>query len=254
MDKDSNDKLWDELENCLFDIDDDLTIVNNSYEKEIENLDRKLGQIPNTNRNNTEKYYKQIYSLCEREPDNKTNYNNTNFCVCCKNQLVIPDTEINNFVNAHINTTKKKYIKYLLTVFRLCPKMLPFSFIMSNKFLREYIYNYLKLPDNFKNNLNKRTVLDINSDYLVYNTYMTKTNRKITPFVYEIYFHQPNLNYDDYSKCSICCNYICPMHLYLSNSIYSHCNLCGGRWLICGWCKPSFNEYYACKFIHKNKS
>jgi hypothetical protein len=258
MDKNSDDKIWEDLEAFIFQTtdEDDLVVVDET------NNNKKPDDsviIPNNNNDllssviidfNPEIYYEMVYSYNEL-PDNNIDYSNESFCWCCKNQLVIPCTEIDNFVITYSNVNKKKFNKYLLLIFRLCPKLLPFNFIMTNKILRENVYSYLNLYDNFKYNINERTDADISTDYTIYSTYITQINRNISPFVYEIYFYQPSLKYEDYIKCSICHRYQCPMHMYLSNCTFSKCTFCDKKWQVCGWCKPIYNEYYACMFIHK---
>ena len=266
MDKNPDDKIWKDLETLILNMSDEDNLIKKSDEdnlikKSDMDINLTLECGANLNDDNSyyntsvktdpEIYYQEIYTIYDNEPDNNTDYTNSNFCIYCKNKMVIPYNEINNFAKIHINVHKKRYVKYLIAVFKLRANLLPYNFVMTNKILRELVYSYLNLPDKFANNINERTESDIKIDYSIYTTYLLKNNRETTTFVYEIYFHQPDLKYEDYLKCSMCKMYLCPMHLYLSNSTFSQCNFCDKKWLVCGWCKPFFNEYYACKYIHK---
>jgi hypothetical protein len=169
------------------------------------------------------------------DTESETEYNK--LCYYCNKELVIPPNEIDNFINKHMY--KKKKSLYVILVFRLCPSLLPWYFVMNNPTLRKIIFDFLNIKDD---NIN---------DYLLYQYYISVINKNITSFVYNIYFNQLKLNYEDHIKCSLCNNYICPMHIYLSNIRYFKCKYCHKKWILCGWCKPLFNEYYACEYIHK---
>ena len=227
-----NDENYIDLDPCIFEMHDDIINISES---------------------NSEAFYKNLYFRNNQQDCNTNDYKNTSFCFYCKTNLVIPSTEINNFINLYIYSNKKKHIKYLLLVFRLCPNLLPFNFVMTNKILRNTIFNLLNITDNFKNNLNDRSYLDIINDYSVYNRYIKHINNLINlqPYVYEIYFNQPDLKFSDYIKCSTCNNYICPMHVFLLYYFCSSCSFCEKKWFVCGYCRPIFNEEYACKYIHK---
>ena len=163
--------------------------------------------------------------------------NHDKLCYYCNKELVIPPNEVDNFINKHMN--KKKKSLYVILVFRLCPTLLPCYFVMNNPTLKKIIIDYFNINDN-------------NIDYyLLYQNYNYVINKNITSFMYNIYFNQPELKYDDHIKCSLCNNYMCPMHIYLSNTSYFKCKYCCKKWILCGWCKPLFDEYYACEYIHK---
>lgn len=230
-----HDENWIDLDPRIFEMYDEM--VNDTYIEE----NPELYYENMYNRNNNQDILSQLTS---------TNYTNTSFCFYCRSNLVIPNTEINNFIDLYIYSNKKKHIKYLLLVFRLCPNLLPFKFVMTNKILRSTIYDFLNIDDKFKNNPDERTDLDIINDYSVYNTYI-KNIKDIPQYIYEIYFNQPNLKFSDYIMCTICNNYICPMHIFLLDYICSSCNFCEKKWFVCGYCRPNFNEQYACKYIHK---
>jgi hypothetical protein len=184
---------------------------------------------------------KEFYEKPEEEENLKsTNYNNEHFCYYCKNYMVMPDYEIINFLKFHLSL--KKYSKYLILVFRLCPFIFNYINVMENKYLRKFIFNYLNISDCYSNAIN----LDI------FNKYNEKYGCYLKTHVYENLFHQPNLTFFDYIKCDSCKKYLCPMHRYLSNCYYKKCQICNNKlWTICGWCKSSFNEEIACKYIHK---
>lgn len=226
-------------ENNLFNLDDDeddediyLDLTNN-FNKEIDL--------------NFEKITIDFY---QREEDSEIkksiNYENENFCFYCKNYLVLPDYEIKNFLNFHL--VQKKYSKYLILVFRLCPNIFSYINVMENKYLRKYIYNYLDIQDIVIDDKDIKFSNDIN----IYNHYQLKNNHQTKEYIYENLFHQPNLKYTDYVKCDSCKHYLCPMHTYLSKFYFNKCDSCNNKtWTICGWCKYSFNEGLACEYIHK---
>ena len=173
-----------------------------------------------------------------------TNYNNQQFCYYCRNYLVLPDYEIINFLNFHLSL--KKYSKYLILVFRLCPGIFMGYNILDNIQLRKFVFNCLNLNE---------TDIDYNNYFIqfsIYNKYKNAFDFNSKHFIYENLFHQANLTFGDYIKCDSCKNYLCPMHIYLSNCHFKHCTKCHDKkWTICGWCKSSFNEELACKYIHK---
>jgi hypothetical protein len=190
-----------------------------------------------------ENFYKNFYEKTELEESAKSsNYENECFCHYCKNYLVLPQFEILNFLNSHFTLNKNS--KYLILVFRLCPDIFSDCDILTNKYLKRYIMNYLNLSniiadstENFKN--------------IVINQYLSKISNSFNSHIYEILFHQSNLKYIDYVKCDSCKNYMCPKHTYLSNCYFAKCKYCNTKtWTICGWCKPGFNEEIACKYLH----
>jgi hypothetical protein len=190
--------------------------------------------------------YKSFYERPEQEEIYKSsNFNNQFFCHYCKNYLVLAEAEIALFLNLHI-TLNKNY-KYLILVFRLCPNIFLNYDIMMNKYLRRYIFNYLNLSDEtFYNNADKYFY-----NIIILNQYFSIINKSTNSHIFENLFHQPNLKYEDYLKCDSCKNYMCPKHMYLSNCYFAKCKICkSNNWTICGWCKPNFNEEYACEYIH----
>lgn len=286
MDKNSDDNMWEELEKLMkkSELDDDFdmlnynpnfnsnitinsdintTNTNNFTETELNNME--IIPLPSCNISigdemfwevNSEKSYELLYDSYKNDYykniiNNSNNYSNTHFCHCCRNQLVLSYNDINNFINSHAYSKSKKCIKYLLMVFRLCPHFFPIDIVMNSIVLRNRVYSHLQLPDKFKNNPSERSQQDIVADTSIYETYYSKIHKELNPFVYEIYFHQPNLTFSDYIQCSVCKSYMCPMHFYLSNSNCSKCKFCDKNWVVCGWCKNIFTEEYACKFIHK---
>lgn len=261
MNEDLDNKIWDEIEFQIININDNDIIIPPKYNSErISNNDRNDLIIlepdeydTNPSYSDEERMYKQMYESSSLESaDRNTNYSNLSFCNFCRNQVVIPFSETDNFINAHRNINSIKYKKYLLPVFRLCPFLFDLDFVMSNKLLRGIVYNHLGIIDNFKNNPLERMEHDVINDYAVYNNYLSRIRHDKTHFVFEIYFHQPELQFSDYVKCNICKSYLCPLHFYISNSHCVGCKYCDKKWLICSNCKPVFNEFYACKYIHKN--
>jgi hypothetical protein len=200
--------------------------------------------IPFTPPTVEENFYKNFYEKLELDEVAKSsNYDNECFCHYCKNYLVLPQFEILNFLDSHFTLNKNS--KYLILVFRLCPEIFSDCDILTNKYLKKYIMNYLNLynliydsTENFKN--------------IVINQYFSKISNSFNSHIYEILFHQSNLKYIDYVKCDSCKNYMCPKHTYLSNCYFAKCKCCNTKsWTICGWCKPGFNEEIACKYLHQ---
>lgn len=201
--------------------------------------------------------YKTIYQTNnDNDLDkNKDYYSNHLFCKFCSEYKVLPENEISNFIDYHINVLnnnksiifKKKILKYLTLVFRVCPNLFQFDNIIYCDYLRKLFFNLI--------GTNEKDYISLNDMYLnneLYYKYIAITKKKMTPFVYEIYFYQPDLKYESYTKCTICKGYMCPIHFYLSNSYCSKCTYCEQYWTVCGWCKDFFNEEYACKYIHQN--
>ena len=191
-----------------------------------------------------------LINFYEREEDieikNSINYDNGHFCFYCKNYMVLPEYEIINFSNFHLK--QKKYSKYLMLVFRLCPNIFSYECVMENKYLRNYIHKYLNLEEVEFTDPNEKMLKEL----VIYSQYEIKTKKCDSSHIYENLFHQPNLKYIDYLKCDSCKNYVCPMHIYLSKFNFRDCNICKTKkWSICGWCKYDFNQELACKYIHQ---
>jgi hypothetical protein len=193
-----------------------------------------------------EEIYKNMYE-CEESYDIRgtTNYNNMHFCYYCKQNLVIPAGEITKFLNYHVYS--KKYSKYLLIVFRLFPSIFIGYNILENKFLKKFILDYLSFKEHCKFEIEFAEFASLK----LINEYELQTRNNLNSHIFENIFYQENLKYTDYIKCDSCKNYLCPMHIYLGNCIYKCCDICNKKWTICGWCKPDFNEEYACKYIHQ---
>ena len=224
--------------------DDYEDIINNNDENNYySNNDDFIFYDDNKNNSNEtiiDAKYRELYSniYFEVRLNVFSSHKNMNFCFFCKNYMVVPNYEIFNFLTKHLSLNK--YSKYLIIVFRLQPDLFTGIDIMKNKYLRKYILNYLNIQE--KNVLN-----DV--DYLM--LYKNKLKNCTIEYIYENLFHQPNLTYIDYIKCDSCKNYLCPMHIYLSNSLYKSCDICNvQKWTICGWCKNDFDEKYACKYMH----
>lgn len=165
-------------------------------------------------------------------------------CDCCQKYLIIPNDRVNNFLIYHLNLKKKS--KYLILIFRLCPYLFSYDIMILNKYLREIFFNWIGYTRS--SNLELSMYLENKEMQNIYLNYQTK---ELTSFVYELYFHQQNIEYIDHVKCSICNFHLCPLHLYLANCDYSKCTYCEKKWIICGWCKPIFQESAACKFVHQ---
>ena len=191
-----------------------------------------------------ETFYKSFYEKTELEEFAKSsNYDNECFCHYCKNYLVLPQFEILNFLNSHFTLNKNS--KYLILVFRLCPDIFLDYDILTNKYLKRYILNFLNITNVIYDSIE-------NFKDIVINQYFSKVSNSVNSHIYEILFHQSNLKYIDYVKCDSCKNYMCPKHIHLSNCYFAKCKCCNIKsWTICGWCKPEFNEKIACKYLHQ---
>jgi hypothetical protein len=199
-----------------------------------------------------ENFYKIFYETEEpAEIKKSSNYNNECFCHYCKNNLILPNYEIINFLDSHLLLGKNP--KYLLLVFRLSPNIFSNYNVMDNKHLRKYIINYLNIVEEQKPKSDSPELSKFNNlrDMIILNQYLLKIKPSFNSHIYEVLFHQPNLKYTDYVKCDSCKNYQCPKHAYLSNNYYAKCRICKEKsWTICGWCKPGFIEEIACKYLH----
>lgn len=193
---------------------------------------------------------KELFKLfIEQDKHSETeflsDYSNENFCFFCKKYEVLPASEIVNFLESHYINNKNN--KYLLLVFRLRPDIFVNFDIMNNNYLKKYIISYLSLKNYDYNTQN------LNLDSAIKSQYYYAISNATNTHVYENQFHQPKLKYTDYVKCDYCKSYMCPKHVYLSNCYFNLCNICKEKpWSICGWCKPNFNEYMACKYLHKS--
>jgi len=201
-----------------------------------------------------EKLYKIYYEREEDLLNNSLNYSNELFCCYCRNHEVLPEHEILNFLNEHIFQNPNINKQYLILVFRLKPELFYNLSILNNKHLKKYILSYLNID--IKDLNNEINLLNENEQKIKYteilNLYYKKIENCVNMYLFKILFHQSNLKYNDYVKCDSCKNYLCPKHRYLSNIYYAKCKCCMHKnWIICGWCKPGFNEFYACKFLHK---
>jgi hypothetical protein len=193
--------------------------------------------------NETKKTYNHYYNLYF---DDKTyinnkihNYNNLEFCHYCNTHQVIPIGELPNFMYMHlINNKNPRYLKIL---YRIHPEYFLGIDITKNKHLKSIIQN------EFGSIASSEEVNSPNFNKYI-NNYSFSFDRT---FRFEINFHQENLTFCDYIKCNLCHGYLCPMHIYLTNFHNAKCNICGIKsWNVCGWCKPMFNEYWACKILH----
>jgi len=198
-----------------------------------------------------EEMCKQFYERDEDLVNKKcVDYSNECFCHYCRNYEVLPDVEVHNFLNKYLILNTNINVKYLILVFRLRPDIFSNYDIMMNKYLKKYILSYLNIKDENSNNIfmkNSEESLFKNTEIL---SFMRASN-SINEHTFENLFHQSNLKYTDYIKCDSCKNYMCPKHIYLSNCYYAKCKICNVKsWTICGWCKPGFNEVYACKYLH----
>lgn len=141
-----------------------------------------------------------------------------NLCNMCKKKEVIHENYLLKFITKNLNSTKNK--KYLVILYRLAP----------------HLFIYL--------DLSKTVLSDINSP-IKYNA------QGSYEFIFNIYFHQPDLNVCDYEVCDHCDSFICPIHLKFNPMKYKKCNYCPKTWCICMNCICSNTEKNLCNKIHK---
>jgi hypothetical protein len=184
-------------------------------------------------------YYDLYYEKTKLISDVKiTNYDSNFCCKYCKTHDFIPNMEINNFLNKHLVLNKNK--KFLLMAYRLIPEIFIYHDISTHELLKNFLQNNSgQLTNNYK-----YMFPDISNP----NTYTYNFDRA---FRFASLFYQPNLAFEDYLRCDLCKNYVCPYHIYLSNCLFKKCTMCNKKkWVICGWCKFDFNEYWGCIIVH----
>lgn len=150
-----------------------------------------------------------------------------NKCYCCKNYLIIHELLQYKFIEKYKissldnkeNNAQKLPSKYIKILFRLKPKL-----FIGLKFNN---YKYL--------------------DSLKFNYYINNYNLS---FLFETYFYQPDISYDDYIICTICLKDFCPIHTVLNEFFMKKCNCCSKYWNICAWCK---NDYLFEQFDFDDK-
>jgi len=150
-----------------------------------------------------------------------------NKCYCCKNYLIIHELLQYKFIEKYKknkeflddNIPQQLPSKYIKMLFRLKPKLFSGLNLENYKYLDSLKYNYY-----------------INNDNL--------------SFLFETYFYQPNISYDDYIICTICLKNYCPKHTILNEFFMKKCNCCSKYWNICAWCK---NDYLFEQFDCNNK-
>lgn len=225
----------------LYDLNEEEIMQNDNNDIDLCSL---LDEITKENDISNDVLNKYFYDRTENYKTEKTtDYTNQNFCYYCSNYMVLPNQEMDNFLNNHFKINK--YSKYLFLVFRLCPYIFYSVDVMSNKYLEKFILTDLNLQSDY----------DKNKKFDIFNDYNIKNGFQLKPFVFENLFHQPKLNFCDYIKCDICKNYLCPMHVSLSNCFHKKCNICSDKiWNVCGWCKFDFEEHIACKYIHQKNN
>jgi hypothetical protein len=150
-----------------------------------------------------------------------------NKCYCCKNYLIIHELLQYKFIEKYKknkeflddNIPQQLPSKYIKMLFRLKPKLFSGLNLENYKYLDSLKFNY-----------------NINNDNL--------------SFLFETYFYQPNISYDDYIICTICLKDYCPIHTILNEFFMKKCNCCSKYWNICAWCK---NDYLFEQFDCNNK-
>lgn len=139
-------------------------------------------------------------------------------CKMCKNKEVIHEKYLLKFITNNLKSKRNK--KYLVILYRLAP----------------HLFNCL--------DLSKTVLHDINVPI--------NTNSEVSyEFIFDIYFHQPNLNLCDYEVCDHCNSYICPIHLKFNPMHLNKCKYCPKTWCICMNCMCSSSEKQLCDKIHK---
>jgi hypothetical protein len=139
-------------------------------------------------------------------------------CYLCSKQLLIHERYIDKFITNNLHSNRNK--KYIIILFRLAP----------------YLF------DNY--NLTNTVLQNINVSTDIYDSF---------DFIFNGYFHQPELTFADYEICDSCLHYICPMHQKFNPMNYNRCHYCLKSWCICLNCMYSSTEKNMCDKIHKKQ-
>lgn len=147
------------------------------------------------------------------------NINCFEFCNFCKNHILFNEEESDDFLNKFLY---KGFNKKILTLaFRLNPTLID-----------HVKFDYYKKLNNI--------FLDIKLP-IIYNIGYIN--------IFEIYFYQENLKYNDFEKCCLCNKYYCPLHLYISQFKLFRCN-CKKEIYICNDCYHAYSKNIICTILH----
>ena len=137
--------------------------------------------------------------------------------------------------------------KFLIIAYRIAPEIFAYNDLSRNSVLKKLLQNNCgQLTNNYKFVYPDTFSPTYNSNLYTYNFERS--------FRFSSLFYQENLGYEDYMQCDLCKKFVCPYHVYLSNFLFKHCSMCNKKkWVICGWCKFDFNEYWGCIILHQDK-
>jgi len=146
----------------------------------------------------------------------------------------------------HYKYFLNKNKKFLIIAYRLAPEIFVYHDISTHPVLKNLLQdNSGQLTNNYKF-VHPNTFNSVHNP----NLYTYNFDRV---FRFSSLFYQENLGYEDYMRCDICKKHVCPYHIYLSNFLFKDCTMCNKKkWVICGWCKFDFNEYWACIILHND--
>lgn len=146
--------------------------------------------------------------------------NSFELCNFCMNHFLFNKKNSNDFLTKFLY---KGFNKKILTLaFRLNPKLIEFVRFDSYKKLNEIFFD-IKLP--------------VTRDKIGYE------------HIFEIYFNQENLKYEDFEKCSFCNKYYCPLHSKIASFKSFKCE-CEKEIYVCNDCYHERSEKILCTLFH----
>ena len=146
--------------------------------------------------------------------------NSFELCNFCTNHILFNKKNSNDFLTKFLYNGFNK--KILTLAFRLNPKLIEFVRFDYYKKLFD-VFSDIKLP----------TTCDKNG-YI---------------HMFEIYFNQENLKYDDFENCSFCNKYYCPLHLKIAPFKTFKCD-CDKEIRVCNDCYHERSEKILCALLH----
>ena len=143
---------------------------------------------------------------------NSNDYSNKQFCFHCINYIEIYSYDIETLL--HTYYYKNKNPKILILLYRL------YSHIFSD--------------------------IDISSHKILKNIKVNVITHDHWKYIYDVYFHQENLLLENYTQCTNCKIYVCPLHQKVMPFLFKKCLICKKtHWTLCSKCKFN-NINYIC--------
>lgn len=179
------------------------------------------------NDNNLQEYnllQEELYGLHVYNIQN--DYSNKKFCFYCIYYSDIYKHDYKELLERYYY--QHKYSKILLLLFRLFPSL-----------FKNIDYSQHKILSNVQSMSNTMEIINNKNEYRYH--------------IYDIFFHQTNLYFEDYTKCDICGICACPLHEKICLFLYMKCFICKEKiWCLCSKCKVLYNPGYICSKYHKN--